>query len=326
MTAKTVNPTLSQTATGSRIPDIALFTVVVIFASTFVLTKQILAEISPLAFAFVRFGAITILAFAVLAVSVRAGKAQWTIRRDDLPRFAAVGVCGYTLYQLGFVLGIQRTSPFSSSLLIGMVPLFTVAILTLLGERPSLRAWLGISVALSGAIIFLLDKIGVPGTVAGDLLSMMSAIAFATYGVLNRPLVARYPTSTYTAYTLLAGSLPLLAISAPAAAQQDWSAISGTTWLAVAYMIALPVYIAYMVWNWAIGRRGATTASSFTLLVPVVSGMLSVVVFGETFDLAKVVGAAFVLTGLLILQRPITFHRPRVSLSGASLRAQSKDP
>jgi len=53
----------------------------------------------------------------------------------------------------------------------------------------------------------------------------------------------------------------------------------------------------------AYAARGAAAASSFTLLVPIVSGVLSVFTFGETFDLPKLLGAGLVLIGLLLLQR-----------------------
>src|SRR5579864_8784194 len=288
----------------ARLPEGALVVVVFVFASTFVVTKQVFEELSPLAFASVRFGAITLLAFGVLGGAVASGRAQWGVQRADIPRFVAVSVCGYTFYQLGFVLGLERTSPFSSALLIGTVPVFTMVMLTATGERPSVRAWVGVTVALVGAAIFLLDKLGAPEALAGDLLSLGSAVSFAAYGLLNRPLVKAYPAATYTAYTLLAGSLPLLLIAAPAAAAQDWRAVSAGTWVIVGYMVVLPVYVAYMVWNWAIARRGAAVASSFTLLVPVVSGLLSVIFLAEPFDAGKLVGAAIVLVGLVILQVP----------------------
>jgi drug/metabolite transporter (DMT)-like permease len=288
----------------ARLPEVALVVVVFVFASTFVVTKQVFEELSPLAFAFVRFGAITLLAFGVLGGAVASGRAQWGVQRADIPRFVAVGGCGYTFYQLGFVLGLERTSPFSSALLIGTVPVFTMVLLTAIGERQPSRAWVGVGVALLGVMIFLLDQLGAPGELVGDLLSVGSAVSFAGYGVLNRPLVQRYPAATYTAYTLLAGSVPLLAIGAPLAVAQNWAAVSVGSWLVVGYMVVLPVYVAYMIWNWAIARRGAAVASSFTLLVPVVSGLLSVIFLAEPFDAGKLVGAAIVLVGLVILQVP----------------------
>jgi drug/metabolite transporter (DMT)-like permease len=67
-------------------------------------------------------------------------------------------------------------------------------------------------------------------------------------------------------------------------------------------MVLLPVYVAYMLWNWAIARRGAAAATSFSLLVPILSGILSVLIFGEQFGVAKLLGAAFVLAGLVIIR------------------------
>jgi drug/metabolite transporter (DMT)-like permease len=142
----------------ARLPEVALLSVVLVFASTFILGKQIFTEISPLAFAGSRFVGITVLAFAVLAVAVHRGSAAWSIWRVDLWRFIVVGVCGHTLYQLGFVLGLERTSPFSSALLISTVPLFTIVLLTLLGEQQPRIAWLGVAVALLGIAVFEIDK------------------------------------------------------------------------------------------------------------------------------------------------------------------------
>jgi drug/metabolite transporter (DMT)-like permease len=283
-------------------PELGQLLVVGLWASTFIVTKAAFAELTPLAFTFVRFGLMTALAFAVLAARGR----PWRVRRADLPRFLLAGLAGYTFYQLGFVLGLERTSPFASSLLIAMVPLFTMVMLALRGERTRARGWAGLALALVGVAIFLADQLGrgADGSLIGDLLSVGAAISFALYGVVNRPLARDYPPETYTAYTLLAGSLPLMLIASPAALAQDWGAVSALGWLAIVYMVILPVYVAYMIWNWAIARRGAAAATSFSLLVPIASGALSAWLFGEQFGLLKLLGAALVLAGLAIVRTP----------------------
>jgi drug/metabolite transporter (DMT)-like permease len=283
-------------------PEIGQLLVVGLWASTFIVTKAAFAEVSALAFVFVRFGLMTVLAFAVLAVR----RQTWRVRRGDLPRFFMAGLAGYTFYQLGFVLGLERTSPFASSLLIAMVPLFTLVMLALGGERTQARGWAGLALALVGVTIFLADQLGrgADGSLMGDLLSVGAAIAFALYGVVNRPLVRDYPAETYTAYTLLAGSLPLMLIATPAAIAQNWGAVSPLGWMAIIYMVVLPVYVAYMIWNWAIARRGVAAATSFSLLVPIASGVLSAWLFGEQFGVLKLLGAALVLGGLMIIRTP----------------------
>jgi drug/metabolite transporter (DMT)-like permease len=274
--------------------------VVGMWASTFLVTKAIFAEVSPLAFAFVRFALMTVLAFGILVL--RSHGRFPPIRRADLLRFVVAGLAGYTLYQLGFVLGLDRTSPFSSSLLIAMVPFFTMVFLTLSGEHQPRLAWVGLAIGLTGVVLFLADKIGSPGSLLGDALSLGAAVSFAVYGLINRPLVRTYPPEAYTAYALLAGTVPLLVISTPAALAENWGAISVWGWVGIIYMVVLPVYVAYMLWNWAIARRGAATATSLSLLVPILSGLFSVLLFGEQFGLLKLLGAAFVLAGLVLVR------------------------
>jgi drug/metabolite transporter (DMT)-like permease len=287
---------------GSFGPEAAQFFVVSLWASTFIVTKAIFAEMSPLAFAFIRFALMTVLAFAILALRRRGSLPP--IRRADLLLFLAAGLTGYTLYQLGFVLGLDYTSPFSSSLLIAMVPFFTMAFLALRGERQPRHAWIGLAVGLVGVVIFLTDKLGSPGSLVGDALSLGAAVSFAIYGLVNRPLVRAYPPEAYTAYALLAGTIPLLVISTPAALAQNWGAISLWGWVGIIYMVVLPVYVAYMLWNWAIARRGAAAATSFSLLVPILSGILSALLFGEEFGIVKLLGAACVLAGLVVIRYP----------------------
>ena len=302
---KAIEPALSgQSETWIRFaPELAQVFVVLLWASTFVVTKAAFAAVSPLAFIFARFSLMIALALIVLFGKER-GASLW-IERADLGRFILAGMTGYTLYQLGFVLGLSQTSPFSSSLLIAMVPLFTVLILAMMGERTPLQGWAGLAVAMVGAVIFLFDKRGAgAGTMVGDLLSIGAGISFAAYGIVNRPLVAKYPTATYSAWTIVAGAVPLLVIALPATLQQDWASLSGSGWVSIVYLAILPVYVAYMLWNYAIARRGVATASSFGLLVPIVAGVLSAVFFGEPFGPLKLLGAALVMAGLVIVRLP----------------------
>jgi drug/metabolite transporter (DMT)-like permease len=284
-------------------PELAQLVVVMLWSSTFIVSKAVFAEVSPLAFIFARFTLMTLLAFAVLLVASAHRGIDWRIRREDLGLFVLAGLTGYTLYQLGFVLGLYRTSPFSSSLLIAMVPLFTLLILAIRGEPVPRQGWLGLAVALVGVVIFLLDKRGASGgTLVGDLFSIGAAVSFALYGVISRPLVRAYPVETYSAWSALAGSIPLLLVSLPETLAQDWPAVSWSSRLTIVYLAIFPVYVAYILWNWAIARRGVAAASSFSLLVPIVAGTLSAILFGEAFGPAKLLGAALVLTGLVIVR------------------------
>lgn len=298
--------TLSDTATSPRaalMPELAALAVVLVWASTFVMTKNAYQEIRPLAFAFVRFIGITGFAFATLGIRSRRcdRSALWHLDRADIPRFLAAGLLGYTFYQIGFTLGLAHTSPFSSSLMIAMMPLATLVIVAIMGERQSPLVWAGAVVALGGVTIFLSNRSGDSGML-GNVLSFGAAVSFALYGVLSRPLVRKYRAETFSAYSTLAGAIPLLVVAAPEALRQDWGQVSGTSWLVIAYMIVFPVYLAYMLWNWAIAHRGVAIAG-WNMLVPVVSGVLAALFYGESFGPVKLLGGALALLGLVLMRQ-----------------------
>jgi drug/metabolite transporter (DMT)-like permease len=294
----------SETRAGSAfLPEIILGAVILIWASTFVITKDALEDFTPFSFVFARFSIILVLALAVLAAqSVRRGwRRMWHIDRADLPRFLAAGLFGYTFYQIGFTVGLDHTTPFSSSLLIANVPLFTLVLASLLGERYPVGAWAGVVIAVVGVTIFLLDR-GTAGTgLLGIVFSAGAAVSFATYGLVNRPLVRKYPPTTVSAYTTLFGTVPLLLIGIPAARAQDWGGLHLSHWLMLLYMAIFPIYLVYIGYNWAIKQRGII-ATSAGLVVPIVSGILSVIFFDEAFGALKIAGALVVLVGLVLIQ------------------------
>ncbi len=286
------------------LPEVVLGAVILIWASTFVITKDALDDFTPFSFIFARFSIILALALGVLAAQsvTRGWRRMWHIDRADLPRFVAAGIVGYTFYQIGFTVGLDHTSPFSSSLLIANVPLFTLLIAAALGERYPVGAWIGVVVAAIGVTIFLLDRGTAGSGMLGNALSTFAAISFATYGLINRPLVKKYSSTTVSAYTTLFGTVPLLLFAIPDARDQDWAALKPSHWLMLVYMAVFPIYLVYIGYNWAIKQRGII-ATSAGLVVPVVSGIFSVIVFDEAFGPHKVAGALVVLGGLVLIQR-----------------------
>lgn len=285
------------------LPELAGLAVVVVWGSTFTLTKSAYEEVQPLAFGFVRFIGIVLIAFAVLALQARrtGGVDWWRIRRADLPLFVMTGLCGYTFYQLGFMLGLDHTSPFSGALMISLQPIVTLGLVTLLGERQPALVWLGVLVSLAGVAMFLANGEG-DSQLLGNVISFLGGASFALYQVFNRRLVREYPPATYSAYSTLFGAIPLLLIAMPQATSQDWGAVSLQTWLVILYMCVFPVYLAYIVWAWVIRTRGVAIAG-LTLLVPVMAGTLSILFYGEEFGPLKIVGGALALAGMLVMQQ-----------------------
>lgn len=302
-TTQTTAPAVHTPSVAPLMPEAAALSVILIWGSTFTLTKSLYNEMSPLAFGAARFIIIVAIAFLVLWVGARrAGEpGRLTIRRADFPLFVVTGLLGYTGYQLGFILGLAHTSPFAGALMIASsTPLVSLLIVTVLGEKQTPMIWFGAMLAVIGVTIFLFS--GSEGmTWLGNIIAFGGGVSFAFYQVFNRRLIREYASPTYSAWSTLFGAIPLILIGTPAMFSQNWGDVSGTSWLAFLYMCVFPVYLAYIAWGWAIRHRGVAI-TGFSLLVPVIAGVMSWLLYNEEFTLRKIVGGSLAVVGLVWMQ------------------------
>jgi drug/metabolite transporter (DMT)-like permease len=277
--------------------DAALLAVALMWASTFALFKLAWRDVDPVAFTGIRFAAMFVFAVALVAVA----RDRVRPRRRDLPVLVASGLTGYFLYQMGFVLGLDRTTALASAILISTHPIFAVMFAWVAGrERPTGVEVLGVALGFLGVAVFLRAWDAFAAARPGDLLSLGAAAAFGAYGVINRPLTQRYPSRELMAYTLSLGGVLIALVSLPAMVRQDWTAVSGPAWIILAYAIVGPVYLAYVLWNWAISKRGIPRTVVYGFLIPVLGGGLAVLTLGEPVRWENVAGALLVVAGLVV--------------------------
>jgi drug/metabolite transporter (DMT)-like permease len=277
--------------------DLALFAVALMWASTFTLFKIAWRDFDPVAFTAVRFAAMFVFSIAVLGVSA---SRVWP-RRADLPALIASGLTGYFLYQMGFVLGLDRTSALASAILISTHPIFSVIVMWVLRkERPTRMEIGGVLIGFLGVAVFLRAWDAFAAARPGDLFSLGAAAAFGAYGVVNQPLTARYPPRELMSYGLALGGLLITLIGIPSMAAQDWGAVGPTSWAILAYATVGPVYLAYLLWNWAISHRGVPRTVVYGFLVPVLGGAIAVLALDERVGFEQVVGGLLVVGGLVV--------------------------
>lgn len=296
---------------GKYLPEVALLAAVFIWAFAFIAAKDALDQIDTLAYITIRFSLMLVLAFGILLVTrARGGEGPFTIARADWPLLVCAALVGTTLNQVGFALGIDRTSPFAAAVLSAISPVVTMVIMRLMGQRQGVLAWVGVLVALAGVIVFLSTRNAEGMTLLGNVLLMVGTIAFAVYGIIFQPIVRAYPQTTAMAWSLAVGSIPLILAGIPSSLRMDWGSLGAGAWVSVLYMVIFPIYVAYILWNYGIQQRGPVIASSFGLLTPIVSGVLAGLFYGEQFGWHKIGGAAMVLAGLAVMRVAMLRNAP----------------
>lgn len=280
--------------------DGAMMLVISIWALSNVFSKTAISEISPFSFVFARLLLVLPVMFGLVALRRKLVMPA----ANDWPLLVLAGVCGYGLYNVLYIMGIERTSPFSVALLLSLGPVFTLLLAAILRiERITAAQWLGVAIAIIGVAIFLSDKLrGGHYHPIGDLITLAAALIFAVYSIASRPLTQRYGAPTATAWSVLVGFLVATPITWGDFRAQDWAAVGPAAWFGLLFAAYGSLLIAYNLWAWAIQRVGVGRTAPYLLLLPVMTGVLSAILVGERFGPVKIFGALLVLGGTAVVR------------------------
>ena len=285
-----------------RATELALLLVVLFWAANYSLIQFILRGVPLEVFVTLRF--LIIAAAGWIVVAALRQPARWA--RSDIPRLILIGVIGGGVYQYLFILGLAKTTSFSSALLNSTAPLLSLAMLAALRlETIELRHWIGYAVAFGGVALFLLEGRRSGTTdLAGDLISLAAAFCWAIYGILAKDLSHRYPAAVLGAWTYTACLAAIAVYGAPPTLRYPAGRITPILWGAIFVSGVVSVTIGWMVWVHGIRVLGVSGTVKFSFLVPVSAGVIAAIVQGERFTLPKVAGAIGVLAGLVLARLP----------------------
>ena len=288
---------------GSRLgAHFALLFMTVIWAVNFSVTKLALSELTPLAFNALRF----MLASAVVYVALRRRGRVPLPAREDIAAIVGLGLLGNGIYQMLFILGIDRTGAGTASLLLAGSPLITALLSALLGhERVRPRVWFGVCGTLLGISLvvgFGSATASSPSTLGGNLLLIGATIAWSTYTVGSRPFIAKYGSVPVTAWTLWMGTPFIVLIGVRDLTKIAAANITPGMWLAVLYGGVLSIGIAYLIWYYGVSVLGNTRTSVYSNLTPALAMLVAWLWLGEVPSAGQLAGAAIIVGGVTLAQ------------------------
>ena len=227
------------------------------------------------------------------------------VRRIPLPRGRVVwghlAVVALFMNAIPFTLfayGETKVSSVLAGLWNATTPLMTlVAVLLIIpSERPDQRRLLGVAGGFAGVVLLLGPWKGVGGDVWLGHLACLGAAACYGIGVsyTRRTLSARPESGVAMATAQLLCGTAMLALVAPfGAAPSGHLGADGVASLLVLGVLGSGV--AYVLMHAIIRAAGATTFSTVTYLIPVVSTALGVAILSEPLGWNEPAGAAVVL-------------------------------
>jgi O-acetylserine/cysteine efflux transporter len=267
--------------------------VMIVWGSNFVVIKQALGHLPPLAFATLRFAAVVV----PLVFFLKRPAASWT-------NLAAYGILiGAGQFGALFVAMRADITPGIASLLVQSQVFFTIGLsMAMTGERVRGYQVAALLLAVAGIGVILMHTDG-SITPLGLFLVLVAAMSWACGNMVSR---AAGPVDmlNYVVWASLFSIPPLFGLSL---ATEGWTAIAAgvrnadaATWAAIVWQAVGNTMFGYGVWGWLLARYPAATVTPLALLVPVFGMGASALLLGEPLQDWKLIAAALVMSGLAL--------------------------
>lgn len=281
--------------------DFALLVMVcLLWAVNNIVSKYVVAylEAPPLFYAAVR--------FATVAVAV----APW-LRPVPKPFWRLLVVAllmGAGSFAFMFI-ALQTASPSSAAIVSQlMVPMTTFLSFLLLGERINRRRGLGIALTLLGALTVMWDPRGFQ--ISDGLLFVVLSAFLGSLGAVMMKQMPGVKPLTFQAWVGLSSFIALAALSAllePGQVEAGLS-IGWRFWAAVVFSALVVSVGGHTIYYGLIQRYEANLISPLTLMTPLATIVLGVLITHDHFDARMAIGSAIALLGVLIIAlRPNQF-------------------
>ncbi len=182
---------------------------------------------------------------------------------------------------------------------IAVTPLLMVLAQLPFGARPRRGELLGVLVGLVG-VIMLVRGAGFSASPSGLAWMLLGCTGWTAGSVLSQRQFALAPGAVGFASEMLCGGLAQLA--GALLVGERWPAhVSGTAWLAWAYLIVFGSLIAFNAYMYLLGRASAAIATSYTYVNPIIALLLGVLFAGEQVTSWEWLSSGVVLVGVVLL-------------------------
>ena len=274
---------------------------VLLWASGFVVARLLRPYGNPESFVTLRFACSVVLLATIALVSGASWPRTWTGWRDSLIAGALMQGC-----YVGCVFWAVKhgLSAAVAALISGLQPLLTGMLAgPLLNERVSGRRWLGIVVGFAGAMLVLAPNLRGAGAVAPSaILACFGGMIGITLGTIwQKRIGGTLDLRSGAAIQFVGG----LAVVGTLAVLTEHVAVTNArdVWLALAWSVVVLSVVTALLLLSLIKRGAVARVTALFYLVPPVTAVMALALFGEALVPVQFLGMAVAAGGVAIANR-----------------------
>ena len=297
----------SQGISKSQLTWLSLWTVYLIWGSTYFAIAYVIESMPPLLAMGIRFLIAGLL--LALIISLRQGTSELKIPRAELKSSLLMG-----FLLLGFGIGtVSIAQAYVPSgivaLIIAALPLWIAIFRTISGEQLVKLSWLGLVIGFAGVALLLK-----PGSITpvsdienSKLFLFMLLVLLGNIGwALGTFLAPRFPlpknTLVFTAYEMLAGGVSLtLAGFIKGESISDFLDATSWSWVWFFYLVFFGSIVAYTAYLWLVANAPVSLTATYAYVNPIIAVALGAIFLDELITSAYAIGGLIILIGVILV-------------------------
>lgn len=272
---------------------------ITIWSSTFIVSKILLASLTPLQILMIRFA----IAIAFLSIIHPRFRKPVSIREELLFLGSGAALVFYFICENS---ALMLTFTSNVSLIVATIPLMTGALSAAFSRTRffTRQRIAGFILAYLGVALVIISGNRLQGIrLTGDFLALAAAVLFTFYSLFMEKTPGDCHLIQLTRKVFVYGFLVLLIVSL---SRRDltmpWP-ITPYMFLSLLFLGIVASSLAFILWNHAIKAIGPEKTNQYIYLIPVITTLMSAVLLSEPVTGATVAGAVLILLGLYVSDR-----------------------
>lgn len=271
-----------------------------IWGTTYISTKILLENITPIEILFYRF----LIAYFVLLIIYPKIRKVTNIKEEIL--FMLAGLTGVTLYFFLENVALDYTLASNVGLFIASAPILTAIFSSFVNKNEKINSNIIYGFIISIIGIFLVIFNGsfiLKLNPLGDCLAILAAFVWAIYSVILKKIGDNYSYIYVTRKVFFYGVIfiiPILFITKTSI--NFGKLLIPSVTINMAFLSLIASCMCFVMWNTGISIIGPVKASNYIYMVPLITASASAIVLKEEITKVVMIGAVFILVGLYLAQ------------------------
>ena len=230
---------------------------------------------------------------------------------NNIGLFIVLGITAVTIFNSALFYSLKFTQVISGVLMISTVPVMIIFISSLLKiEKTNFFQIIGVGFSLTG-VLFIITKadIGLLKNLdfnRGDLIMVIAMLSWATYSALLKKKKYELSQISLLQVVISFGVIFLIPLYFIDMNMGNSIKLEKPFFLTLAYVVLFPGLASFFFWIKGVALIGANRSGVFLHLMPIFGAVMAMIIFDEKFMFYHLIGAVFILMGIILSNRKST--------------------